>query len=787
MRQAAGVPGKGYGSTALPRTGGGAMARSSGNLWNAVMASGLAMALAGCGGGEGVNSAPLPAPTPSPTPTPSPIPTPTPGPTPSPTPTPTSGSLITPQNQQPKRSVQDDTEYRRNYVSFEYVNALYALDHGWTGQGVNVAVLDDGVKEVPELRGKISSLSRDYGTVTQNGTTTPRNVIGDDYSDHGTMVAGVLAAANNGTGVQGIAPGAQVVALRISEIDLDTTDPDDEETLGIGFAQAVAYAGEQGIKVINASIAKIDAEVPSSTWAQSVANYQKTGGLFVNAAGNESAANVVGYRDLNSSNSQSWLFVVALDGSETDTSYQLADYSNQCGATAMNNCIAAMGTSATQNVDGTLVLFSGTSVATPQVSGLAALILSKWPQLSGIQAGQVIVNTARDIGAPGVDAVFGRGLIDVQAALSPVNPTLSNGVTQTAVASSVMVVPEAVGAASVKNAALGKVTVLDQYGRDFSGNLSGLVATTGVDRFFMERRVRIQANAGGARFATREMSASAGFSRLRVGPGQDEVRTMLTNGQVSVRAGRTWLTAGFNSNDSVGSEFMGLAPSTDAVFAYSPVANLSLGAEHPLAGGLIGLSFVGGREDYGAANGAVLSWRKSGTSLKAGILDERGTVFGTPTGYGALRFGDGARTTFIEAGQSVLLGKWRLDGYAGLGATRLYLADDMLLTGAGTLVTSRFGLTASRPALGGVLRFGAAQPLTVIAGRGTYTLGSGYDLASRSLLFSDRSVDFSGGMDPLLTVGFEKGGARSQLRFGLASTTDARDVRALGTWRLVLN
>lgn len=670
-------------------------------------------------------------------------------------------------------------------MSFEYVNALYALDNGWTGQGVRVAVLDDGVKEVSELEGKISDLSRDYGTVTEDGVTTRRNVIGDDYSDHGTMVAGVLAAANNGTGVQGIAPGVEIVALRISEIDLDTTDPEEQETLGIGLMQAMDYAGDQGIKVINASFAKLDPEVASPGWARAVADYQATGGLFVNAAGNEEAANAVGYLDLNSSNSQSWLFVVALEG--TQTSYELADYSNQCGTTAMNNCVAAMGTNASQNVDGSLVWFSGTSSATPQVSGLAALILSKWPQLSGIQAGQVIVNTARDIGVPGVDPVFGHGLIDVQAALSPVNPTLSNGITQTSVASSAMGVPGAVGTTAIKEAALGDVTVLDAYGRDFKGDLSGLVAQPGVDRFSMERRVRVQANAGSTGFATRDMSASAGFTSLRVGPGEGQVRTMLTNGQVSARAGRTWLTAALNSNDSVSSEFMGLAPSSDAVQAYSPVASLSLGAAYPLAGGWLGLSAMGGREDYGSASGAMLSWRKAGTSLKAGMLDENGTVFGTPTGSGALRFGDGARTVFVEAAQSVPLGNWTLGGYASLGTTRLKLADDMLLTDAGAFVTSRFGLTASRPALGGALRFGVAQPLTVTSGKGTYTVGSGYDLASRSLLFTDRRVDFSGGFDPLLTFGFEKAGPRSQLRFAVAGTTDARDVRALGAWRLVLD
>ncbi|SFG04062.1 Serine protease, subtilisin family [Novosphingobium sp. CF614] len=740
-----------------------------------MIASALAVALAGCGGGGSVNSTPTPSPTPAPTPTP--------------TPTPSAGYVITPQNQQPKRSGQDDTEYRRNYDSFEYVNALYALDNGWTGQGVKVAVLDDGVKEVTELRGKISSLSRDYGTVTQHGVTTKRDVIGDDYSDHGTMVAGVIAAANNGTGVQGIAPDVEIVALRISEIDLDTTDPEEKETLGIGLSQAVAYAGSLGIKVINASIAKLDAEEPSPAWTQAVADYQRTGGLFVNAAGNESGANAVGYLDLDSTNSRSWLFVVALE--DTQTSYELTDYSNQCGAAAMNNCVAAMGTNASQDVDGSLVLFSGTSSATPQVSGLAALILSKWPQLSGIEAGQVIVNTARDIGAAGVDPVFGHGLIDVQAALSPVNPVLSNGLTQTSASGAAMVIPAAVGTSGFATKALGEVTVLDAYGRDFKGDLSSLVARPRSDRAWLDRRVQMQAGAGTAAFATLRLQASAGFTRLRAGPGADQVRTVLTNGQVAVRSGRAWFAASFNSGDSVADEFMGLAPSSDAVFAYSPVAGLAVGTRYPLAGGMLAVDAVGGRasngwSNTGSANGAVISWRKAGTGLKAGLLDERGIVFGTPTGGGALRFGDGARTLFLEAAQQLTLGAWQLGGYASLGVSHLKLADDMLLTDAGAMWTSRFGFAASRPLMGGRLSLGVAQPLTVVSGRGIYTVGSGYDLASRSLVFSNRGVDFSGRIDPLLMLGYARGGRRSQLRLALAGTPDARDMRALGTWRLEL-
>jgi hypothetical protein len=181
-----------------------------------------------------------------------------------------------------------------------------------------------------------------------------------------------------------------------------------------------------------------------------------------------------------------------------------------------------------------------------------------------------------------------------------------------------------------------------------------------------------------------------------------------------------------------------------------------------------------------------VSWRKAGTRFKAGVLDEKGVVFGTPTGSGALRFGDGATTMFLEASHESRLGKWTLGEYASLGATRLKLADDMLLTHAGTMLTNRFGLVASRALAKGRVSIGIVQPLAVVSGSGTYTVGSSYDLASRSLLFSNRQVDFSGQIDPLLTLGYQRGSARSQLRVGIAGNVDASDVRALGSWRLSL-
>lgn len=681
------------------------------------------------------------------------------------------------------RSANDDEEYRRNYEAFEYVHALYALDSGWTGQGVTVGVADDGVFANAELTGRISSLSRDFGTITTAGTTVDRNRIGDSDSDHGTMVAGVIAGRNDGTGIQGIAPGAQIAALRVD--DRDTTTG--EETLGRRLPAALEYAAANGIKVVNASLAKQDASQPSRGWADMVGRYAAAGGLFVNSAGNDAEANAKGYLDLNDANRNGWLFVVALDAFADGP--KLADYSNACGTAVMARCVAAMGTQASMDAAGRSVLFSGSSAAAPQVSGLAALILSKWPQLSGVQAGQVILNTTRDMGVPGTDAVYGRGLIDVQAALSPVSPTLSNGVVQTALANTAMIVPQAVGGAVTSTAVqamLRHVTVLDAYGRNFSGDLSGLVAHPEQRRGAFARQFVTGAGAGATRFAAKGFATSLGYTTYRSGPAPTDQRSRLTWGEVSTQIGRTRLRAGYSSQDAVLDEAMGLAPASDVAIAYAPGATLSFGVDRAVGGARLSASALTGADEAGSARGFLLGWSRGGLGLKAGLIEEQGTVFGTPSGTGALRFGDGARTAFLEVSRGWSLGDWSLAGYASVGATRLKLAGDTLLTSASTILTQRAGISASRVALGGRVRFGLALPLTAFAGAGSLTYASGYDLASRSLTYAHQRLDLTGGYDPVLSLGYERTGAIGSLRVAAAADTSANDLRALGSWRLTL-
>ena len=149
-----------------------------------------------------------------------------------------------------------------------------------------------------------------------------------------------------------------------------------------------------------------------------------------------------------------------------------------------------------------------------------------------------------------------------------------------------------------------------------------------------------------------------------------------------------------------------------------------------------------------------------------------------------MRFGDGASTVFIEATSGFDLGSWKMNGYASLGATRLKLANDMLLTNASTFTSGRFGITASRPALDGLVSFGVAQQLVALSGDATFTVGSGYDLGIRGLTFKKCQIEMRGQIAPQLTFGYEKAGERSALRLGAASDVNGHDFRALGTWRV---
>lgn len=727
--------------------------------------------LCACGGG-GVNSSGSQAPASA-----APVDAISGGPTSTPSPTTSAhdsapvAPLVVPAAQQSVRSANDGAEYRQNYVAGEFVNALYALDNGWTGKGATIGVLDDGVNTaLPAFAGQISSLSKDFGSETKDGVTTKRDRLSDAQADHGTAVAAIIAARKDGSGTVGVAPDAQIAVLRTSDYNVTTAT----ETLAHD-SEALDYAATAGIKVINRSLASQGFNV---SLRNAVERYGATGGLLINAAGNSGGESPIDAVNVDAANRSAWLFVVALDPQSLST-YALADYSNRAGGMA-DRTITAVGTNYTTRVDGTVAGFSGTSSAAAQVSGVAATILSKWPQLTGLQAGQVILTTARDIGTPGVDATFGAGLVDVKAALSPVNPTLSNGAAQTAVAGSVLAAPTAIGTGSLQTA-VSDVTVLDRFGRDYRGSLAGLVVTpeAGQSRW-LRSRLGQMANGGATGLTAGPLSMNLSYASYRTGPAAGDVRQVMTSGEVAYQAGRTSVRMGVNAQESLQHDIMGLAPFADGILAYAPQAGNSLAVDRRTPLGRVGVTLASGSFGASRAQAATVSFDRGSTSLRASWIDESGSVMGAES-RGAMTLGRGARTTMIELHQRVgLAWGWSLEGYGSVGVTRLKVDPTSIVTGSTPLWGTRAGLQASGPAFRGLLSFGIAQPLTIESGAARLTFGTGYDLASQSLVMGSTVARLASDARRLqLTAGYARGTARRSVRVGIMRDVTDGTTRAL--------
>lgn len=241
--------------------------------------------------------------------------------------------------------------------------------------------------------------------------------------------------------------------------------------------------------------------------------------------------------------------------------------------------------------------------------------------------------------------------------------------------------------------------------------------------------------------------------------------------------------AGVNATASVQSDVMGLAPFSDAVLAYAPAADDSMGISHGLGGGRIRLTLSSGSQGVSSASAMSVGYERGRTMVRVSAIAERGTVMGYASS-GALGLGRGADTTVLELRQALpVAGGWSVQGYGSVGSTRLLPDPASLVIGSSTLVGTRLGLQADGPALGGILSLGLAQPLFVERGIAHLTVPSGYDLADRSLAFTGRDADLSGDRRPLqLTAGFARGGPRSSLALGIATTVQGSDTRATASW-----
>jgi thermitase len=250
------------------------------------------------------------------------------------------------------------------------------------GAGVNVAILDCGVHAShPDLNGKV--------VLQQNFTAMATS---DDLCNHGTHVAGTVAAVtNNATGVAGVAPGARIISGKV----LDDS--------GNGFFsdidRGIQWAADNGAKVINMSLA---ADIPCPSGTQAAADYAWAhGAVLVAAAGNSSLSTGAGAP----ANCQNVIGVGGIDATDT----RVID-SNAGPETD----IAAPGVSIYSTVNPDLnggylyEPFTGTSMASPHVAGVAALVWSTSFGASPSAVRDRLLSTADPVVGTGVLRSAGR-------------------------------------------------------------------------------------------------------------------------------------------------------------------------------------------------------------------------------------------------------------------------------------------------------------------------------------------------------------------------------------------
>jgi subtilisin family serine protease len=288
-------------------------------------------------------------------------------------------------------------------VSVPQIGANLVQSLGITGKNVKVCVVDTGIDDThPALSPLVAEI--DYASTPDDNDAT-------DDNGHGTHVAGIIASRD--ALYKGIAPNASLMAAKV----LDST--------GSGWSSDVInginWCVSNGADVINLSLGGsigYTGACDSNLDAQAVNNAVNQGVIVAVASGNNGFID----RVTSPSCASKAITVGAIDQNDGRT-----PFSNE--GTELD--VVAPGVSVTSLKaplnGGGFVAFSGTSMATPHVVGLAALLLEKNPNLSPQQVRDIIQNTALDLVTPspavnGFDTVYGYGRIHANDAISATTP-----------------------------------------------------------------------------------------------------------------------------------------------------------------------------------------------------------------------------------------------------------------------------------------------------------------------------------------------------------------------------
>lgn len=299
-----------------------------------------------------------------------------------------------------------------------------------TAHPVIVAVIDTGVdRDHPDLFGATWINTKE---IPANGKDDDNNGYVDDVhgwnfvdgnndpsdlNGHGTVVSGIIAAGvDNGIGIAGVNPWARIMALRAMDWN--------GEGWSSNIADAIRYAADNGARVINISIGGNELRRREHL---AVAYARDKGAIVVAASGNEGV-------NIDTFSPAGLLGVITVAATDlTDTRLGYSNWGAGVDIAAPGVDILSTRARLTDllkferesykpgtayvGADNRYYRVTGTSFAAPLVSGVASLILSVNPQLTGMQVTRMVMHSTRDINVPGWDQYTGYGILDARKAL----------------------------------------------------------------------------------------------------------------------------------------------------------------------------------------------------------------------------------------------------------------------------------------------------------------------------------------------------------------------------------
>ncbi|MDX7990293.1 autotransporter outer membrane beta-barrel domain-containing protein [Xenorhabdus littoralis] len=369
------------------------------------------------------------------------------------------------------------TDEFKNEWGLGAIHADEAYARGYTGKGIKLGIFDQAVyAKHPELMGKgkvinlVTSGIREYNDLyihvkkgdrfEYDGTPTI-----DKYGElgaHGVHVAGIAAGNRDGKKMHGVAYDAQIISA-------DNGDPGPEDGIILGNDGGVYQAGwhaliDSGARIINNSwgigigeqFDKVKKDPNAVHFALADAQKQfheikpilgtKPGGAYQGAIDAAESGIVTIFAAGNSYNftepdaiaglawfvpdiAPNWMTVASLKKDPDSTNsepYSISEFSSQCGYTA-SLCVSAPGSkvyssiikgTGMHDIENDYAEYSGTSMAAPHAAGSIAVLMERFPYMTGTQVASVLRTTATDMGEKGIDELYGWGLINLGKAIN---------------------------------------------------------------------------------------------------------------------------------------------------------------------------------------------------------------------------------------------------------------------------------------------------------------------------------------------------------------------------------